>query len=111
MFVVKLAAVLNASPGSTPAKPLRIERQKILQTLERIEHYHADDAEEQHRDGIFDPGLLRRRVDTAQPVNQPLDRQQHGIQKRALAGKHARHVEPQRHADQSDDSTKRSRFE
>src|ERR1700721_715122 len=42
-------------------------------------------------------------MDSADPINQPFERAQDGIQESSLIGKYSRHVESQGHTDQRDD--------
>jgi len=52
---------------------LGVEREHPLETLNRIQREHADEAEEEHPGGVGRPPLLGRRVYPADAINDPLD--------------------------------------
>ena len=62
--------------GRDGVEALRIERQHVLQPLQRIEREEADDREGDHRDRISEPALLARLVDAGEPIEAALDRPQ-----------------------------------
>ncbi len=78
----------------------RIQRQHILQALDRIHQNEAGEAERQHRDGVGHPVLLVVLADAADLVDADLERTHDGAQERALAVEHARHVAAERLGDQ-----------
>ncbi len=76
--------------GGNGRQFLRIQRQMILHALDQIRERHGHAAENEHRAGIFFPAHLDRFVHARQPVEQLLERPQHGIEQRLLPVKHAR---------------------
>ena len=59
-----------------PGRVGRVQRQHGLQPLQPVEEQRADDAEREHRERVDGPPLLPVRVDPADPVDQPLDREE-----------------------------------
>ncbi len=53
---------------------LRIERQPLLQPLQRIDDQRARQVEPQHRERVLDPAHLARRIDARAAVDQPFER-------------------------------------
>ncbi len=80
-------------------EPLRIQRQVILEPLQRIQKDHRDEAERQHRYRVRSPTRLGAGVYSADFVNQSLDWREHRVQKSPLIREYSRHVEAERHAD------------
>jgi hypothetical protein len=56
---------------------LRVQRQQVLQPLQRVQHQHAAQAEGQQRRGVLQPRLLALLVHAAQAADRALDRSQH----------------------------------
>ena len=74
----------------------RIQRQKVLQPLQRVERQKAHDRKGDHRHRVGEPVLLTLRIDAGQPVKPPLDRRENGAQNVALALEDARQKAAQR---------------
>ena len=64
---------------------LRIERQHVLKSLQRIKRSEADDREGDHRDRIDEPALFARLVDAGEAIKAALDWAQHRRQKVVFA--------------------------
>ena len=75
---------------------LRIEGQHALHALEEIQKQHGNRTEQQHGGRIFRPAHFVLFIDAGESIEQAFDRPQHGIQKRALAGKDPSHKNPHR---------------
>ena len=52
--------------GRDGVEALRVERQKVLKPLQRVEREEAGDGKGEHRDRVDEPALLARRVDAGQ---------------------------------------------
>ena len=74
-----------------------IERQEILQPLQRVERQEAGDGKDDHGDRVAVPVLFARRIDPGQAIEPTLDRPQHGAQKGSVARVHARHKGAERY--------------
>ena len=48
---------------------LRVERQQVLQALQRVDHHDAEEMEPQQRHRVADPALLLGRIDTGKAVD------------------------------------------
>ncbi len=91
MFVAKLTAVLNAESGETAPSARGIERQQVLQALQRVHGEEAREVEEEGRDGIPRPRHLARRIDAGQAVGEALGPPEHRREEGALAREDAGH--------------------
>ena len=96
MLVAKLTAVLNDESGRHAAEALRIERQHALQALQQVDDDDPDEIEEQHRERVALPVVLRLRVDARDAVDEPLDGPQHRREEGALAFVDGRHERAER---------------
>src|SRR5262249_41964034 len=63
----------------------------------------ADEAEQDHRDGVGRPAHLLGLVDPSHPIDPALHRPQYGREERPLTGKEPLHVEPERFGERQDD--------
>ena len=88
--------------GRDRSLPLRVERQRSLKPLQRIERHEPGHAEEQHGNGIGEPALLLFFVDAADPVKRPLDGPQRPVKRHPLAAEHAVHIPAERLGDEND---------
>ena len=75
---MKLIDVLNARSDGDGVEALRIERQHVLQPLQRVERDEAGDRKGDHRDRIDEPALLALLVDAGEAIEAALDRPQDG---------------------------------
>ena len=82
--------------GRNRVEALRIERQHILQPLQRVKRQETDDAKSEHGHRIDEPALLARRIDAGEFVEDALDRCENRRQKRAFASEHARDIGAER---------------
>jgi hypothetical protein len=62
----------------------RIERKQTLQPLQDIWEQETEEAESDQGHRIAHPGLLDIFLDTAKPVDRPLQRSKHRMEKRPL---------------------------
>ena len=72
------------------ADAVRIERQVLLQRDDRERREPHEDVRDQQRQRVLLPVLLLVRVDAGQTQHEPLDRDEEGIEQRALPGEHLR---------------------
>jgi hypothetical protein len=68
------------------AETARVQREKILQPLDRVEREESGDRKHDHRDRIGIPILLPLRIDPGQAVEAALDRPEHRSEKVSFAG-------------------------
>ena len=80
---------------------LRVQRQPALQTQHGVEQQEARQIERQQRPGIAEPALAAGRINARCAIEDGLDRLQHRIQPGPLAIPDARHIEPDRPAQQA----------
>ncbi len=64
---------------------LRVERKRSLQPQQGVGHQHGEEAEEQHRDGVLFPVLLRPGIHSAEAIGQALDGPEHLVEPGAAA--------------------------
>jgi hypothetical protein len=85
--------------GRDRPKPLRVERQHVLDALHDVQHQQRHEAEHQDRDGVLRPAHLVGLADAGRPVDETLEGSDDRIEKRALAREDARHegAERRRH--------------
>ena len=74
VLVTKLTAVFQATAGEMRLDPGGVPGQVTLEPEQPVERDHRDGAERQERQPVGRPALFGRRVDAAQPVDEPLDR-------------------------------------
>ncbi len=75
------------------AKPLRIERQNILQAQDGVGEHATHQAEQQHGPGVLPPVVLLTGAHAHEPVGEPLQRTEHGVEPSATIGvEHLREV-------------------
>ena len=80
-----------------------IERQDILQPLQRVDEDEAGRVEEEHGERIGDPVLLACFLDAGQAIEAGLDRPKERCQERALALEHLSHEAAERNDECSQD--------
>ena len=101
MLVVKLTAVLKARSRAHRAESLRIQRQEILQTQNRVSEKATHQAEEQHGEGVLFPIVLFAGIDSHQSICQSLQWTQHRIEPGPAVGiEHLQQIKPHRLGDQ-----------
>ena len=81
----------------------RIERQKCLQSHQRVNDEQAAKMKQQHADRVDHCVLLLAFVDASDLVDRELHRSQDRRQKRPLATEHARHIGTEHRRDRNDD--------
>ncbi len=82
---------------------LRVERQQVLQALDRIGQQQRDRGKHEQRQQVANPALLFVGLHAGHTVQQPLAGHEHRVKKRAPARKNQRHIgahrlREQRHA-------------
>ena len=82
--------------GRDGVKAARIERQHVLEALQRVERQEAYDRKGDHRHGVGEPVLLTLRIDAGQPVKPSLDGRENRAQNIAIALEDARQKAAQR---------------
>ena len=85
------------------AHAVRVERQELLDLEDREQDHEHDRVRDEHRPRVRPPGLLDRRIDAAQAVDHAVDRVEHAVEERVLAGEDRRDVRPERPHQQQDD--------
>ena len=65
----------------------------MLQPLDGVGHEQRDGAEEKHRKRVLLPILLLFGIDTAEAINQPLDRPEEARQRLAVALENTKHID------------------
>ena len=71
---MKLIDGVEGEIGGYAVEALRIERQIVLQALQRIEREEAGDREGEHRHRVGEPALLARLLDAGEAVEDALER-------------------------------------
>jgi hypothetical protein len=82
-----------------------------LEPLDGIRHHHTYGGKAQHGKGVFAPVHFTVGVDAGQPINEPLDRPENGIEPGALAFENPRQVEAHRARDSQQDQAEKSKLE
>ena len=72
--------------GRHGVEAARVQRQKVLQPLDRVEREESGDGKDDHRDRIGKPVLLPRRIDPGQAIEAAFDRSEDGGEKVSFAG-------------------------
>ncbi len=101
MLVVKLTAVLKARSGTDRAESLRVERQPLLQSQDRVSEQTTHQAEEQHGERILRPIVLLPGIDPYRAVGATLQWPQHRIEPCSAVGiEHLQQVKSHRLRDE-----------
>ena len=80
----------------------RVQRQDVLQPLQRVEREEAGDGENDHRDRVAEPVLLARRIDAGEAVEAAFDRPQNRGQESPFAREHPGDERAERHGARHD---------
>ncbi|MNQ90873.1 hypothetical protein D3C85_1062280 [compost metagenome] len=82
-------------------KPLRVHRQNALEPQHGVQQDEARQIEGQQGAGVTQPALAAARIDPGGAIEEALDRLQHRVQPGAFAVPDARHIDPDRPAEQN----------
>ena len=78
-------------------------RQPPLNALHDVDHEEAQRVEDEHCEGVGLPGHPLVRTDAGRPIEEPLQRSEHGVEQRTLALIDTRHVDAERVREREED--------
>ena len=80
--------MLNASAGGTAVASVGSSGSYPWMRCSEIQPQHRDEAEREQREGVDGPGLLARRIDAADAIDDALDRREDPVSERLAAAEH-----------------------
>src|SRR5438105_6425889 len=74
LVLVEAGGRVEGEVGRYRRESLRIQRERSLQPLDGIGDDQPEQAEDEERERVLQPGLLLARIDAAESAQEPLDR-------------------------------------